>query len=384
MGELNIARQLLKARHEKKITQEELANYIGVSKAAVSKWENGTSFPDITILPQLATYYNMSIDSLMGYEPQMTKAQIKKTYHDLKEAFAQEKWDEVMERCEALEKKYYSCFPLLLQMVILYINHAMLGPDPAALYRHCIELAERIRTEGEDINDAKSAMLLETNCYLLLGEPMNALDLMDEHLRPIDRDMETLGQIYQFLGNVEKADETYQVAMYQHLLYFVGDSTSLLMVCAHDLERAERLIQRTNKVIETYELDQLHPNTTAGYYISSAQVYCINGKVEEAIEMLERYTVLCEHHFFPLTLHGDDFFNKLDGWFEEFDLGNQAPRSDELVRESMLTAVEKNPAFVGLYEDKRFKMMVKRLKNVRNPVVQNSLHHVYIPTNSQV
>ena len=43
MAEINIAKQLLAARHEKKITQEELASYVGVSKAVVSKWESGVS-----------------------------------------------------------------------------------------------------------------------------------------------------------------------------------------------------------------------------------------------------------------------------------------------------------------------------------------------------
>lgn len=73
MAEINIAKQLLAARHEKKITQEELARYVGVSKAAVSKWESGVSFPDITLLPKLATYFNVSIDELIGYEPQLTR-----------------------------------------------------------------------------------------------------------------------------------------------------------------------------------------------------------------------------------------------------------------------------------------------------------------------
>lgn len=43
MNELNIAKTLLRKRKEKGITQDELANYIGVSKAAVSKWETGQS-----------------------------------------------------------------------------------------------------------------------------------------------------------------------------------------------------------------------------------------------------------------------------------------------------------------------------------------------------
>ncbi|HID1129575.1 TPA: helix-turn-helix domain-containing protein [Clostridioides difficile] len=43
MNELNIARTLILKRKEKGITQDELANYIGVSKASVSKWETGVS-----------------------------------------------------------------------------------------------------------------------------------------------------------------------------------------------------------------------------------------------------------------------------------------------------------------------------------------------------
>ena len=51
MNELNIAKTLVLKRKEKGITQEELAAYIGVSKASVSKWETGQSYPDITFLP---------------------------------------------------------------------------------------------------------------------------------------------------------------------------------------------------------------------------------------------------------------------------------------------------------------------------------------------
>lgn len=43
MNELNIAKTLILKRKEKGITQDELANYIGVSKASVSKWETGVS-----------------------------------------------------------------------------------------------------------------------------------------------------------------------------------------------------------------------------------------------------------------------------------------------------------------------------------------------------
>jgi transcriptional regulator with XRE-family HTH domain len=55
--ELNIAKTIVSKRREKGITQDELAAYIGVSKASVSKWETGQSYPDILFLPQLAAYF---------------------------------------------------------------------------------------------------------------------------------------------------------------------------------------------------------------------------------------------------------------------------------------------------------------------------------------
>ena len=78
MKEINLGRILIENRHKRGITQEELAEYIGVSKAAVSKWEIGMTYPDISLLPRLASYFNISIDELMGYKPQMDTADIRK------------------------------------------------------------------------------------------------------------------------------------------------------------------------------------------------------------------------------------------------------------------------------------------------------------------
>ena len=78
LNELNIAKTLVLKRKEKGITQEELAAYIGVSKASVSKWETGQSYPDITFLPQLASYFNITVDELINYQAQMIKEDIQK------------------------------------------------------------------------------------------------------------------------------------------------------------------------------------------------------------------------------------------------------------------------------------------------------------------
>ena len=73
MSEMKLGRNILCLRRERGITQDELAEYLGVSKSAVSKWETGNSYPDILLLPQLASLFNISVDQLIGYEPQLTR-----------------------------------------------------------------------------------------------------------------------------------------------------------------------------------------------------------------------------------------------------------------------------------------------------------------------
>ena len=55
-------------RKRKNITQDQLAEQMGVSTQAVSKWENDISCPDISLLPPLADYFNTTIDELLRGE----------------------------------------------------------------------------------------------------------------------------------------------------------------------------------------------------------------------------------------------------------------------------------------------------------------------------
>lgn len=61
--------RIAELRHKKKITQQELADIVGVSFQTISKWENGGAMPDITYLPVLAEYFEVSVDQLMGIVP---------------------------------------------------------------------------------------------------------------------------------------------------------------------------------------------------------------------------------------------------------------------------------------------------------------------------
>lgn len=62
-----LARNINRYRKEKGLTQEELANILGITFQAVSKWENAQTMPEISLLPHLSKVLEISIDKLLGY-----------------------------------------------------------------------------------------------------------------------------------------------------------------------------------------------------------------------------------------------------------------------------------------------------------------------------
>ena len=65
---LTIGENLRKLRTRKNVTQDRLADYLGVTCQAVSRWENRTAYPDIELLPEMARFFGVSLEELMGCE----------------------------------------------------------------------------------------------------------------------------------------------------------------------------------------------------------------------------------------------------------------------------------------------------------------------------
>ena len=74
--ELNIGNKIRALRKQRGITQEQLAEAVGISFQAISKWENNISLPDITLAPALASYFGVTMDELFDYNLRETEKKI--------------------------------------------------------------------------------------------------------------------------------------------------------------------------------------------------------------------------------------------------------------------------------------------------------------------
>ena len=66
----DFAQRIITLRKELSMTQEQLAQELGITAQAVSKWETGQSYPDITLLPKLAEVFHVRVDELLGVAQQ--------------------------------------------------------------------------------------------------------------------------------------------------------------------------------------------------------------------------------------------------------------------------------------------------------------------------
>ena len=66
MNQEKIGRFLKQLRMEKQLTQEKLSETLGVSRRTVSRWETGNNLPDLSILVELADFYDVSVDYILG------------------------------------------------------------------------------------------------------------------------------------------------------------------------------------------------------------------------------------------------------------------------------------------------------------------------------
>lgn len=379
MPMLNLGENIAKQRRIKSITQGELATFIGVTKASVSKWETGTTLPDIQLLPQLAAFFDISVDELLGYEPQLTKEQINYYYHRLADDFAAKPFAEVMEESEVLVKKYYSCYPFLQSIVTLWINHAPLAKkeeERLAVMEKAYQLCERILENSRDLSSCEKAISLKGLIDLQAGRPEMVIDAFSEQMSVdrIEDNGSLLALAYMQIGNSKKAEQTSQIGLYRNLMDAITHGIRLLETASVKREYSEEIIRRMDQVVEAFVLEELNPNLAAGYQYFVATHLCnfltdACGDREvlevQIYDRLEKQWKAIQNLFQDgLQLHGDEFFSYITEWLSGKELGTQAVRNANLVMESAI-AMYRNPVFSKLSDQNRIEGMIKRLEALK-------------------
>ena len=213
-------------RRELSLTQEQVAAYLGVSTPAVNKWEKGSTYPDITLLPALARLLRTDLNTLLSFQEDLSDVEIE-TFVDHLDQMVQEQgyqaafqaaWDKVQEypTCEAL-----------LYSAALYLEGALsLYPvQQPEEYQTTLETwYQRLaRSDTQEIRDTAVGMLI--SYARNRGEFSKAEELIQTLPdSPIDKE-EQLAILYQRQGKYEQAQGIWE----HRILHGVTEIQTALM-----------------------------------------------------------------------------------------------------------------------------------------------------------
>ena len=167
-------------RNGRGLTQEQAAELLNVSKQSVSRWETGITWPDIAFLPQLASFYGVSVDALLGVDEPVRQAILEK-YREAHQA-AHHRGDTAA--AYELSRSLYGRFPNEHEAMSDRMNDAFLmgraaeGPKGREYLNEALAVAERFSQMTEDMEERCRCIRVCVLCCKLLGQPERARERM--------------------------------------------------------------------------------------------------------------------------------------------------------------------------------------------------------------
>ena len=351
---IRLSENLVSFRKAHKLTQSDVADHIGVTKASVSKWETGQTMPDVALLPLIASFYNVTLDELMGYEPQLSREQIQEVYRQFSERFAAEPFDAVYPDIQIQIRQYFACCPFLFQMAVLLLNHCdpRLGERISEVRAAIMSLCLEVERKSKDRNLCESAHTIRMMVSLQSGSYQEVIDELSDLTLPdrIDDQTSLLIMAHMAKGELPEAERAAQISIYKQLLLLVQHSMHLLTLSANDPARLEMTLTRMEALMQAYDLIHLHPNTAAAYYYKAAvtiaalltsQKAAAGYTGERVVSLLQNYRHAVMILFRDdLKIHGDEYFSCITEWFSESALGEISIRSKKEVLATVLEAYD--------------------------------------------
>jgi len=140
---LKIGENIRKHRRDMGLSQEALAERLGISFQAVSKWERNETYPDVVLLPAIANFFHISVDSLLGMEDVREAEEVKAIVAKCNEHDTHYEWVQLIETIEAGLKKFPNNFELLS-----WYAYAIQNKNPAKCVDTCKYILDNCTDQG--------------------------------------------------------------------------------------------------------------------------------------------------------------------------------------------------------------------------------------------
>ena len=282
---MNIGNVIKKYRKEAGLTQEEMANRLGVTTPAVNKWENGNSKPDIELLAPIARLLHISLDTLLSFREDLTPAEIGEIVKQMDRMFEVEEFDTVYEWALKKVKEYPDCNLLIWQIAVIL--------DARRMLENCVEPEKydkqinawyeiALKDENEGIRHRAADSLF--GFYLRKKEYAKAESYLEyfsdyDPMKKIHQ-----GSLYKDQGKTEEAYKIFESVLFSEYqtLNFSFSFILNLAIEENDMESARILSEKMSAMAGIFDMGKYNECS------AMLEVMCAEKNVEGTYRIVEQ------------------------------------------------------------------------------------------------
>ncbi len=158
-------------RNELNLSQKDIADYLGVSSVAISKWENGVCYPDIELLPSLARLLNVDLNTLLSFNEDLSDVEVHEFINQLFPMGKTNNFDETFVKATNKIREYNTSYNLILLVATMLYSNLLNEENERYEYYHqeIIKLFQRCF-------DCPDILIKEQATSMLFSNYLNKLD----------------------------------------------------------------------------------------------------------------------------------------------------------------------------------------------------------------
>lgn len=309
-------------RREFNLTQEQMAEYLGVSAPAVNKWESGATYPDISLVPALARLLKTDPNTLMCFRESLTREEMAKEMNEVALISQEDGIEAAVTRVRDLAEEYPSCGELLCQLATMLRGLVILRTAGDELRQECQEYAVRLYERAEEYlqrlpeYSSLDKRQLQISMYMKQEKNEEAARLIEQKLNG------SVVEVYLLLNNL-----------------------ATVAVREGDRERAREIAGYGRKVMEAWQWD----------YSGLSLEFTVAVEERDGDRCVELLRELLDSLSRPRDMGKSFLFAHIATKELDPDFGGQ-------IKDALMTAIEKNEEYAFLREREDFQELFRGLR----------------------
>lgn len=362
---------LASLRSQSGLTQEEVARHLGITKAAVSKWECGQSMPDIGLLPAIAELYSTTIDDLFKRGDKLEQADIDAAYLRALELLPKD-YGSGIEFVREQARTHWSSAPLLRKMGLALFTQipSLSGYEGTSVGKEalaCAQEVERLFRRVIELDPAGVSMQADiaplTRVLMWMGRSEEAEELIDSRVsKEPNLSAISLAQIYQESGRTDEAAVVLQRGLLLSLLEV--EATMTTMASQVGDEQLEELASLADAFQSDAAYVSLFPTLMPTLRLEQARRLMAAGKEEQAVIALSSFAdaldAACNAMLHPKN---PSLFGKVpDMLWQEADGQVDSARADAVdgLRAAYANTLTNEDVWDPIRSDERFRSLISQ------------------------